>query len=717
MAYCAPTIRGLIDLAIGTPDPGHVNFIALHCVLTALAERLNIADEPVDEKFSSTYSVFQQAFSDFYSDSSARTKGGGASTDIEGEENLTGASDKTDKANTPAPASEAAEAAPTAPTAPAAPAEPTAPPAPPPPPAAETPATEKTSEPGTADVSEKAAPESADESKPVEDATKPADQPTEQDETAKPAEPTEEAAAAAAAAATVAPTEQEPTAKPDAKPADARDDLELSDETISTNLQDETEASLSQEGEFSGDDDDESIRSSYSQHLDTESYIDEDISGEFSETGSMVFQMPQPFQFLDRDFIKIYTNIISMRNQTEIIADLIKLLFTIGIKRVQSPLLIKEFKVVYRKLRKALRDSALVEKSQEYGGLKPGMDIHEDYEDADYASSSLVSRGSSDEDSDEIDFFDPTTLTPERFAEQWYKMKTNICNLTNKVNTLSALFLKFEKERPEILVRELIVEMTEIKTKVNDMINLQVETNIKMIEEYTTMHNIVIEMRALLDKKVDKDEFIILMAEKVNYDQLKRKVSTDTMLEMRCCIEKRLNELNNLITTKELNIMHRMDLMQEDLGLRAVEKILDEFKTYVNEQIEDVKKIIREYLESTNEECAAAGGRFKVLQGLACVSCDTPCVMRSMEHKVGKMPFMHAKKTAAPLISYELSNIRRAGIPNNFNDGTAATAWLLRETEPRTAQCYRRAGGPITVTSIKERIEKVLHAPKIEDCD
>lgn len=40
--------RQLIDMAIGNPDPGHVNFCALHCLLTCIAEKLNISDDLVD---------------------------------------------------------------------------------------------------------------------------------------------------------------------------------------------------------------------------------------------------------------------------------------------------------------------------------------------------------------------------------------------------------------------------------------------------------------------------------------------------------------------------------------------------------------------------------------------------------------------------------------------------------------------------------------------
>lgn len=40
--------RQLIDMAIGSPESGHVNFYALHCLLSCIAEKLNIIDETID---------------------------------------------------------------------------------------------------------------------------------------------------------------------------------------------------------------------------------------------------------------------------------------------------------------------------------------------------------------------------------------------------------------------------------------------------------------------------------------------------------------------------------------------------------------------------------------------------------------------------------------------------------------------------------------------
>lgn len=46
--------RQLIDMAIGFPDPGHVNFSALHCLLTCIAEKLEITDDMIDYSHNET---------------------------------------------------------------------------------------------------------------------------------------------------------------------------------------------------------------------------------------------------------------------------------------------------------------------------------------------------------------------------------------------------------------------------------------------------------------------------------------------------------------------------------------------------------------------------------------------------------------------------------------------------------------------------------------
>lgn len=38
----------LIDTAIGSPNPGHVNFSALHCLLNCIADKLGISEDDVN---------------------------------------------------------------------------------------------------------------------------------------------------------------------------------------------------------------------------------------------------------------------------------------------------------------------------------------------------------------------------------------------------------------------------------------------------------------------------------------------------------------------------------------------------------------------------------------------------------------------------------------------------------------------------------------------
>lgn len=43
------TYKELIDLAIGSPESGHVNFYALQVLLTCFAQRLEVLDEKVEQ--------------------------------------------------------------------------------------------------------------------------------------------------------------------------------------------------------------------------------------------------------------------------------------------------------------------------------------------------------------------------------------------------------------------------------------------------------------------------------------------------------------------------------------------------------------------------------------------------------------------------------------------------------------------------------------------
>lgn len=304
--------------------------------------------------------------------------------------------------------------------------------------------------------------------------------------------------------------------------------------------------------------------------------------------------------------------------------------------------------------------------------------------------------------------------SPEKLLDQLMELKGEFCLLTNKVNELSARLLKQESQQTLALIQELQEQMRELKLasinskEIQDRLQVRVTSNVQNIEDIKkNVEDVMVE-------KVDKTELDIILADKVDYNQLQRKVSLDQMLEVQCRIDKRFCEVFRQIGENDKKFTLTIESLKDTLGFAAIEGILQSFREQTNKEIHALHHLLQKYIESTNDECAAAGTRVKVLQDLACLSCDTTCVMRSMEKsKVAKLPSARATSTLSPLITYELGSIRKSGLMGYYRKDEfphAPHAWMKRQDNGKTEkhEISRHAGGSHTTSTARERVDKVL---------
>ncbi|XP_037927666.1 uncharacterized protein LOC119662175 [Teleopsis dalmanni] len=583
MSTGASTLRSLIDLAIGSPDPGHVNFFALHCVLITLAEKLNIADQQLDmDKFSS-YDFSQKTISRLdYRPGRLRKRGGGPDTSVEDVEEEDVQNELAEKTTVTT----------------------------------------------------------------VETVEKPAPEP-----------------------------------EPD----------------IITNLEAQESSTVN-----------ETIET-----LDKFSMLE---TGTFNDSlyDDKSMSLSRPFVRNGLTY-KLEAGLIGVKNQMDVVIMLLRLLFAMGVNKKNTPENIREFNAAIHNLRALQRENFFIGRLSRHSILDSPyyLDYGENYEGEEYLGSSYHSDETEDYASDDLDLTDHLPYPTDRFAEEWFKLKAQLCTLKKKLDTLWDLFQQYEQERKKYPMKDVMKALDDLRTEIFVLRAMQHETNIKVQDNADNIAKNKSSIEELDEKKVDIKEYVIQMAEKVNFAQLKRKVSIETIMEIRCCIEKRINELANVISGKEFTIMQRIQQMDEEIGLRAVERVLTIFRTEIDTEVAEIRKLVTDFLDSTNDDCAAAGGRFKVLKNLACISCENPCVMRAVECKVGKMETTPPFETIAPVVAYQLDQVRKKGVAGHLREEALATAWMYRKTEAFTPDCNRRVGGPHTVITVKDRIEKILNNPKI----
>ncbi|XP_034119704.1 nucleosome-remodeling factor subunit BPTF [Drosophila albomicans] len=630
------TYKDLIDVAIGSPESGHVNFYALHVLLSNFAQKLECLHDPVDQ--------------DDYLLANMRLQS-----------SLIGKSSKY-RLHAGADAEEPpTEAAPHEPEAAAAPA----------------------AEPAPAEAEPEAAP--------------PAPSAAEATAADQPAEP-EAAPAAAAAEPEVTPTAATPAAEEAATPAP-----EPSPEP-------EAQAGISPPN----------IPSRASSRT---SKLDKTPS---RAEGSMIGSLAKLERRISRVELQKEQKEMELQNYLSVVTGQLKLTMEqlnnvthLVLDRKPDPDRMKLLRHIARQLRVLMRvadDEVSISWTSGEAVVEELEVVEEEEEEQSaLAESSTPTEMAKPEEEMELD--QHLCYSPERMLKELLELKSEFCGLTNKVNELSAELLKQDAKRLIEMMQEMQAAMREVKlgSAANNEANQGMFTKLNnAITQIASLKNSVAHLDEL---KIDKADVELLLAEKVDFPQLATKVSLEQLEEYKERLEKQFCEVRYIINVNEKNVLQIIDGLRMTLGIDSLELSLKDFRELIEKRVTLIAEALHKYMEMTNDDCAAAAGRVKVMQDLACISCDTPCVMRTMERS--KLPVPASAKASTslgPLITYELGQIRKSGIMGYYRKDEfphSTNAWTQGMGTVPVSKCVpRHAGGLHTIHTAEEHMQKVVLSKK-----
>ncbi|XP_004527457.1 uncharacterized protein LOC101450173 [Ceratitis capitata] len=641
--------RQLIDLAIGSPEPGHVNFYALHFLLFSFAEKLNLIDEPVDNTKYENVSFIR---------SSGKSGSGSCDQGLHTFEHSKGSvlrcSKDSSKQYMVYSGNKIVKR-------------------------------HRRRELGGADPEEAVTVEEAEIEEAGGEGVEPQPIPEE-------IEPEEEAKEEVV-------VEEPPAAGEEQQAAQRTTDLEVAFVT------------------------EPKVEETLEQPLEVKTSAEE-----------IEFAIQMEHQSLTRS---AYRGIAIMKDQLELVMEQVRLLVAITVQNKATPMQLEQIRSLVKKMIAIQKENVYIENA--YGfrlddiyydpdleRAEAGVEDEEEEEeslvrsDPSYKSpltSHVTVQPAAPVQHEEYDLDTHLCYSPDKLLDQLMDLKSEFCMLTNKVNEISATILEQDCQRTTMLITDLQDQLKDLKFYVSSLKEATDRMESKSMNYSETIDEITKNIDEIMNEKIDKSEIEILLADKVDYNQLQRKVSNEQMQEFQCRLEKKFAEVQNQIKTNDKNMYQAMDNIRITLGLASVDDILNRFKEKIEAQIKGLQETLRKYMDATNDECAAAGARIKVLQDLACISCDTTCVMRTMEKsKVAKLPNAHANANLlSPLITYEIGAIRKSGIMGYYRKDEfphAPNAWLNQQKVSMKMCVPRHAGGAHTTHTAKEHFEKVVISKK-----
>ncbi|KAH8377650.1 hypothetical protein KR093_006434 [Drosophila rubida] len=345
------------------------------------------------------------------------------------------------------------------------------------------------------------------------------------------------------------------------------------------------------------------------------------------------------------------------------------------------------------------------------------MEAAEEEEEEQSAMAESTTPTELDKGEEEMDLDQHLCYSPERMLKELLELKSEFCSLTNKVNELSAELLKQDAKRLMEMMQEMQASMRDVKlgSAANNEANQGMTSKLNnAIIQIASLKNSVAHLDEL---KIDKADVELLLAEKVDFPQLATKVSLEQLEEYKERLEKQFCEVRHIMNVNEKNVLQIIDGLRMTLGIDSLELSLKDFRDLIEKRVAIIAEALHKYMEMTNDDCAAAAGRVKVMQDLACISCDTPCVMRTMERSKLPVPASaHASTSLGPLVTYELGQIRKSGIMGYYRKDEfphSTNAWTQGMATIPVSKCVpRHAGGLHTIHTADEHMQKVVLSKK-----
>ncbi|XP_037707926.1 uncharacterized protein LOC119546000 [Drosophila subpulchrella] len=644
------TYKELIDVAIGSPESGHVNFYALHVLLTCFAQRLEVLDEVVEQEDYMAANVrLQSSLLTLNNTSKFRLFAG-----ADAEEGA--AAEPADEA----PAEEAE--------------------APPPPPPAE-------EAPVAPPAPEEAAPEEPAPEEPAPAETAPVET----------GAPTPEAVAS-----THEPTPA-PTPAPDEPPA-------AEHETGSAKVQMEQSAEAKAEDLVP-----QASRVSSRSSTREKARVDGSLTNNLTRLERRLSKIELQKEQAAMEMQQFVSN---LTGQLKITMEQVNNMTHLLIDRKPNPHRIKILRHIAKQLRVLMGTTGDEVSVSWSSGEIVGAEEEECLEEEEVQEeSSAPTEVEKPEEEEELGLEQPLCYSPEKMLNELLDLKSQFCALTNKVNELAATLLKQDSQRLMDMMKDLGETVRDIKLYMAS--NKEVTSGMLIrLNDCVTQIQILKKSSAHLDEvKIDKTEVELLLAEKVDFQQLATKVSLEQLEEYKARLEQMFCEVRHIVSLNEKNVLQIIDNLRMTLGIDALELSLKDFREMIERRVQMIAEALQKYMEMTNDDCAAAAGRVKVMQDLACLACDTTCVMRTVERsKVPSLPNAKGSTGLGPIVTYELGQIRKSGIMGYYRKDEfphSTSAWTKGASGVPMVKCTpRHAGGSHTTHTADEHMQKVVLSKK-----
>ncbi|XP_071568282.1 uncharacterized protein [Temnothorax nylanderi] len=294
-------------------------------------------------------------------------------------------------------------------------------------------------------------------------------------------------------------------------------------------------------------------------------------------------------------------------------------------------------------------------------------------------------------------------------------LETEVGNLLEKVDSMQEV-----EKTDEVSINKLVAKVQEIETdmeKIGQAMNRLFDDKEK---QETHISTLLEQIELLKTVKANKEDLEDALADKADAQTVNRKVSHDQFDAACDDLARGLEEAIDKLTKQESIWQQALDEVQNEIAAKMDKVEMMPLKDFVNNKLKSLQEKLKIMIEARRE--IEAAGTKKLLRDVQCISCDKDVVMKTDELGRFRAEPLPCTTSMKPYLTYELDKVRKQQrrLPHSKNM-IQFVAVMQEETKkmktkeemlartPRDHLCNRYCGGSHTITTPQQRVMRTGH--------
>ncbi|XP_019882303.2 uveal autoantigen with coiled-coil domains and ankyrin repeats [Camponotus floridanus] len=319
--------------------------------------------------------------------------------------------------------------------------------------------------------------------------------------------------------------------------------------------------------------------------------------------------------------------------------------------------------------------------------------------------------------------------------EQCLEAVKNVETTHNKVmNDIIERVITLEKETENLSEKVNVLQAMDKTGDINELVTkIQgIEADVERIGEtidrlFDDKEEKEIHIKTLLEQiellktvKADKEDLEDALADKADTQAVNRKVSHDQFDAACDDLSRGLEEAIDKLTKQESIWQQALDEVQNEIAGKVDKIEMTPLKDFMNKKLKSLQEKLKIMAEARRE--IEAAGTKKLLRDVQCISCDKDVVMKTEEVGRFRAEPLPCTISMKPYLTYQLDQVRKQQrkLPHSRNMIQFETA--MREEikkikpkeemlakSPRDHLCNRYCGGSHTIVTPQQKVMRVEH--------